>query len=60
MKFKPQVIADSLRELFAWFEAGHLHPHISNVLPLEQAGDGIELLRARKSTGKVVIEVAAE
>ncbi|WP_293452333.1 NADPH:quinone oxidoreductase family protein [Planktotalea sp.] len=60
MKFKPQVIADSLRELFAWFEAGKLHPHVSNVLPLEQAGEGIELLRSRKSTGKVVIKVADE
>ena len=60
MKFKPEVIAHSLRELFAWYEAGKLHPHVSHVLPLEQAAGGIELLRTRKSTGKVVIEVAAE
>ncbi len=60
MKFKPEVIADSLRELFAWYDAGKLHPHVSHVLPLEQAGDGIELLRTRKSTGKVVIEMAPE
>lgn len=57
-KFKPAVIADSLRQLFAWYEDGKLHPHVSHVLPLEQAADGIELLRARKSTGKVVIEIA--
>ena len=60
MKFKPEVIGNSLRQLFEWFEAGKLHPHVSHVLPLEQAGDGIELLRARKSTGKVVVEIAAE
>lgn len=60
MKFKPAVIADSLRELFAWYDAGKLHPHVSHVLPLEQAGEGIELLRTRKSTGKVVIEIAPE
>jgi NADPH2:quinone reductase len=60
MKFKPEVIAHSLRELFAWYEAGKLHPHVSHVLPFEQAAGGIELLRTRKSTGKVVIEVAAE
>lgn len=60
LKFKPAVIADSMRQLFAWFEDGKLHPHVSDVLPLEQAADGIELLRARKSTGKVVIEIKAE
>jgi NADPH2:quinone reductase len=54
------VIAHSLRELFAWYEAGKLQPHVSHVLPFEQAAGGIELLRTRKSTGKVVIEVAAE
>ena len=60
MKFKPEVIVNSLRQLFAWFEQGKLHPHVSHVLPLDQAAEGIELLRARKSTGKVVIEIAAE
>ena len=60
MKFKPQVITNSLRDLFAWFEQGKLHPHVSNVLPLERAAEGMELLRTRKSTGKVVIEIASE
>lgn len=59
MKFKPSVITDSLRQLFKWFEAGKLRPHVSHVLPLEQASEGIELLRSRKSTGKVVIEISA-
>jgi len=60
MTFKPSVIADSLRQLFAWFEEGKLHPHVSHVLPLDQTAEGIELLRSRKSTGKVVIEIAKE
>lgn len=60
MAFKPQIIGDSLRQLFAWFEDGKLHPHVSHTLPLESAAEGIELLRSRKSTGKVVIEVNEE
>jgi len=60
MGFKPEVIAHSMRTLFDWYAQGKLNPHVSHVLPLEQAMDGMELLRSRKSTGKVVIEVAAE
>ncbi len=32
-----------------------LKPHISHVLPLDRADEGLELLRSRQSTGKVVI-----
>ncbi|MDF1668745.1 MAG: NADPH:quinone oxidoreductase family protein [Roseovarius sp.] len=55
LKFKPEVITDSLATLMGWFEQGRLTPHISHTLPLEQAGEALELLRTRKSTGKVVI-----
>ena len=55
LKFKPQVITDSLTTLMGWFEAGRLHPHISHQLPLDQAGEALDLLRTRKSTGKVVV-----
>jgi len=55
LKFRPEVIRDSLATLFGWYEEGRLKPHISHVLPLERAAEGLELLRSRKSTGKVVI-----
>lgn len=55
MKFSPGVIQDSLRTIMNWIVEGRLKPHISHVLPLERAGEGLELLRARRSTGKVVI-----
>lgn len=55
LKYKPQVITDSMTELFDWYAQGKLNPHISHVLPLEDTAKGLELLRARKSTGKVVI-----
>jgi NADPH2:quinone reductase len=53
--FAPEVLTRSLADLFALHEAGGLHPHVSHRLPLEQAADGLELLRTRRSTGKVVI-----
>lgn len=60
MKFKPEVVSDSLRELFAWFEQGKLNPHLSHVLSFDEVAAGLELLRTRKSTGKVVIQIAPE
>jgi len=55
LAFKPSVLTDSLSALFEMYIAGTLTPHISHELPLEQAIDGLELLRSRKSTGKIVI-----
>ncbi|WP_281857831.1 NADPH:quinone oxidoreductase family protein [Litoreibacter halocynthiae] len=55
LRFKPQVLTDSLKQLSLWYAQGKLQPHISHTLPLDQASEGLELLRSRRSTGKVVI-----
>lgn len=55
MRFKPQVILDSLQTLMGWYQNGELKPHISHTLPLDRVEEGFELLRSRKSTGKVVV-----
>ena len=55
LAFKPEVVTDSLATLLSWHRDGRIKPHVSHALPLAQAGDGLELLRSRKSTGKVVI-----
>lgn len=60
MAFKPEIIVDSLRQLMGWYSEGRLSPHVSHVFPLEQALEGMDMLRKRKSTGKVVIEIAPE
>jgi len=57
LKFAPEVLHDSLDTLLEWYAAGELHPHISHTLPLEQANEALELLRSRKSTGKVVVTI---
>lgn len=53
--FAPDVMAGSLRTLLGWAAEGGLHPHVSHTLPLDRAAEGFELMRSRKSTGKVVI-----
>lgn len=55
MAFRPQAVTESIAELMAMYAAGRLKPHVSHALPLDQAGTALELLRSRKSTGKVVV-----
>lgn len=55
LKFRPEVVTSSLSKLMDWFEAGQLKPHVSATYPLSEAGEALELLRSRKSTGKVVV-----
>ena len=55
LKFRPELVDASLKTLIGWYRAGKLHPHISHVLPLARVGEGMEMLRDRKATGKIVI-----
>ena len=55
LNFAPQVLTDSLRTLFQWFAEGGLRPHISHQLDFADYPKGLELLRSRQATGKVVI-----
>ncbi|MGX0975560.1 NADPH2:quinone reductase [Roseovarius sp. MBR-51] len=55
LKFRPEVVTNSLATLFDWYAQGLLSPHVSHLLPLEQTAEALDLLRTRKSTGKVVI-----
>lgn len=56
-RLNPSVLTDSFRTLFDWYAQGKLRPHVSHVLPLEDANAALDLLRTRKATGKVVVEV---
>lgn len=55
LRFREEVVTDSLAQLFAWHAKGRLRPRISHRFPLERAGEALETLRARKSAGKVVV-----
>ena len=45
----------SLHTLLAWYGEGKLHPHIGHTLQLPCADAALDLLRTRKSVGKVVV-----
>lgn len=51
----PDIVAQSLGQLFDWAATGQITPHISHRLPLDQAADGLALLAARRATGKIII-----
>ncbi|WP_299407574.1 NADPH:quinone oxidoreductase family protein [uncultured Roseobacter sp.] len=56
-RVNPKVLTDSFAELTRWYVAGKIKPHVSNVLPLEQSNEALDLLKTRKATGKVVVRV---
>ncbi len=56
-KVNPKVLADSLATLLNWYDTGKIKPHVSHILPLAETQKGLDLLRARKATGKVVITI---
>jgi NADPH2:quinone reductase len=55
LKFNPTALTESLAELMEWHAEGRLAPHISHIVPLDQANKALELMRSRQSTGKVVV-----
>ena len=57
-KLHRRALGESFETLMGWYLEGRLKPHVSNVLPLEAANEGLDLLRTRQATGKVVIEVS--
>jgi NADPH2:quinone reductase len=56
---KPELLRDSYAKLLGWFEQGKLKPHISARIDLKDVAQAMNLLRERKSTGKVVLTTAA-
>ncbi len=55
MRFNPRALTDSLAELLKWAAEGSIAPHIGGRLPLSRAAEGLEMLRTRATTGKIVI-----
>ncbi|WP_299861438.1 NADPH:quinone oxidoreductase family protein [uncultured Roseobacter sp.] len=57
-RVNPKVLTDSFKVLIDWYVQGKIKPHVSNVLPLEEANAALGLLRTRKATGKVVVKIS--
>lgn len=60
LAFRPEVLTQSLQTLFDWFNEGHLHPHISHLLPFDALPQGLALLKNRTATGKVVLQIGED
>jgi NADPH2:quinone reductase len=56
----PELVRRQFADLFDWYRAGKLHPHVSHRLDLARAGEALALLAERKSTGKVVLTTGLE
>lgn len=54
---KPSAVRSSLSDLFDLFDAGKLHPVAAPPLPLSRLVDGYEMLRSRRSVGKILISL---
>ena len=55
--FAPQVVDRTLAQLIDWYSAGRLHPHISQELPFERLPEGLQMIRDRRATGKLVLMI---
>ncbi|MDQ2064871.1 NADPH:quinone oxidoreductase family protein [Xinfangfangia sp. CPCC 101601] len=53
----PQKMDASLAELLDWYAQGKLKPHISAELSLAELPQGLEAIRNRSATGKIVISL---
>ncbi|MEM9797491.1 MAG: NADPH:quinone oxidoreductase family protein [Pseudomonadota bacterium] len=57
LTFRPKIVLDSIAALFDMYGRGDLRPHVSHVLPLEEVAEAMDLIRSRRSTGKVVVSI---
>ncbi len=55
VKRTPERVRDSFATLLGWWEEGKLRPHVSETMPLERAVEALNLLKTRRSIGKVVL-----
>ncbi len=54
---KPDVVRAAFDELLAWYAAGEIKPHVSHTFALNDVRAALETLSARRSTGKIVLEI---
>jgi NADPH2:quinone reductase len=59
-KYRPEAVVRGFDALARLYKAGHLKPRVSRSFDFAGFRDGLELVRDRKSTGKVVLLTGAE
>ena len=58
LRIAPDRMEESCRQLVDWLATGRLKPHVSMTYPLAEARTALQALKARRTTGKVVLTVA--
>jgi NADPH2:quinone reductase len=56
----PDRVQTALADLLRMYEAGQLHPLVSQVFPLDNAVDALHRIEAGRAVGKLVVRVASE
>jgi len=51
----PTLFAQSSQEVISMWLEGKVHPHVSHRVPLTEANKALEIIKSRKSTGKVLL-----
>jgi NADPH2:quinone reductase len=54
---QPQKVQRVQKELFSWYEAGKIRPHVMAEFPLADYKQALATVRDRKVVGKVVIRM---
>ena len=54
----PEGVRAAMETLLNWYAAGDLNPHTSHTFDLKDYAEALETLKARKSTGKIVLTVS--
>ena len=57
---RPEMVAQQWESLWPHLSAGALDPTIHTVLPLQRAGEALEIIDSRSVRGKVLLEVGGE
>lgn len=57
-RIAPEWMRQSCQQLVDWLASGRLKPHVSRTYPLAEVKAALHALKARQTTGKVVLTVA--
>ena len=57
-QFNPKAVTSCLNDLIKLNQRGNLSLKVNKILPFKKALEGLELLRNRKTTGKLVVSLA--
>tara|TARA_B100001057_G_C22856517_1_gene952869 strand:- start:1306 stop:2268 length:963 start_codon:yes stop_codon:yes gene_type:complete len=57
IEYKPEILKKSIFELFYFFKKGLIKPSISKIFELEESNEAINLVKKRKSLGKVLVKI---